>query len=74
MSLPDAAVVVSLPCPRCGDRLEPDDDCPTCAGEGIVLRRVPPREAGRPTQQLRELGEPWPPATDAEDQAEDDSA
>lgn len=55
------SVVVSLPCPVCGTRAEPDDDCTTCAGDGIVLRRVPAAEAGRPTEELRTLGEAWPP-------------
>lgn len=60
----DEAVVVSLPCPRCGDRLEPDDGCSICAGEGIVLRRVPAADAARPTDELGDLGEPWPPEED----------
>lgn len=66
MQIDKPAVVVSLPCPRCGDQLEPDDACPVCAGEGIVLRRVPAREAGRPTDELRELGEPWPPESEGD--------
>lgn len=65
----DEAVVVSLPCPLCGERMEPDDDCPTCHGEGIVLRRVPAADAGRPTEALRELGEPWPPTTQEDREA-----
>ena len=56
-----AAAVVSLPCPRCGDTDEPDPACVACDGEGIVLRRVPAARAGDPADRLRDVGETWPP-------------
>ena len=52
-------VVVSLPCPACGDGPEPDPACTVCAGDGIELRRVRADLAGRPTEELRRSGEPW---------------
>jgi hypothetical protein len=57
----EAAAVVSLPCPRCGDSDEPEPTCAVCRGEGIVLRRVPAARAGEPADRLRDVGEAWPP-------------
>ena len=58
----EPAVVVSLPCPRCAPGAEPDPDCPVCRGDGVELRRVPAPLAGRPAEELRHVGEAWPPS------------